>query len=196
MPVPGRPHRTVSCICSGVSWVARKLAAAPPYPPPPTPDHLWHPTQFADLKIRMPSSARGPSAHAGPAVDRTHAANRTHAAARLHARGTKDHPATLDFSPILPAFRASLRPARIQTSVDCKDKQRRTRANGFQFRRRIDKPFVPGTALPDQDRDILLPVRGEGHRRRIDATTGVETPQFLQGLGIEGSHLAVGLAVE
>src|SRR4051794_2546859 len=99
MPVPGRPHRTVSCICSGVSWVARKLAAAPPYPPPPTPDHLWHPTQFADLKIRMPSSARGPSAHAGPAVDRTHAANRTHAAARLHARGTNDHPATLDFSP-------------------------------------------------------------------------------------------------
>src|SRR6185437_8920088 len=56
MPVPGRPHRTVSMICSRVSWVLRNESASPPYPPPPLPCHLWQPIQLARLKTALPAA--------------------------------------------------------------------------------------------------------------------------------------------
>ena len=83
-----------------------------------------------------------------------------------------------------------------RSSVQGEDVKHGTRLYGFQFRCRIDKPLVPGPTLPDQDGDVLLPIGGEGHRRRIHAAAGVEAPQRLQGLGVERGHLAVRLAVE
>src|ERR1700749_1401185 len=63
--------------------------------------------------------------------------------------------------------------------------ERRPRLHLLQLRRGIDEPLVPGAAHPDQDRDVLLAIDAEGHRRRIDATAGVELPLLLQRLAVE-----------
>src|SRR5215475_11796670 len=74
--------------------------------------------------------------------------------------------------------------------------EHRSRLHPFQLRRGIDEPLVPGAALPDQDRNILLAVDREGHRRSVDAATRVELPELLQRLAVKCRHLARGLTGE
>src|SRR5882757_10259776 len=62
--------------------------------------------------------------------------------------------------------------------------EHRARLHPLQLGCGIDEPLVPCTAEADQDRDILLAIDREGHRRRVDATAGVELPEFCQRLGV------------
>src|SRR5260221_591779 len=88
------------------------------------------------------------------------------------------------------ADRAVAPSARGCVMSESKHVKHRAGLNPLQLRSGIDEPLVPGAAQADQDRDVLLAVDREAHRRCIDAAAGLEFPALLQCFGVERHHLA------
>src|SRR5277367_6870477 len=74
--------------------------------------------------------------------------------------------------------------------LQSEDVEHGARLHLLQLGRRVDEPLVPGAAQADEDRDILLAVYGERHRRRAHAAAGVEAPELLQRLAVEREHFS------
>src|SRR3979411_994547 len=66
----------------------------------------------------------------------------------------------------------------------------------FPQLRRVRMPALGDWAEPRQDRDILLAVDLERHRRRVEAAADVDLPQRLHGRVVVGYARSVGAAAD
>ena len=99
-------------------------------------------------------------------------------------------PATLNFMVDHRMMREATRIRGLAIFSEREYVQRRSRLHLFQLRRAVDEPLIPSAAHTDENRDILLTVDREGHRRRIDAAARIELPKTLQRLRVERVDLA------